>query len=239
MGRPIGCHLFSGMLVNLHMPTTSAPRSGASPVGYNVAAIVLALALCGVGLAYIIDAASRGSHRPAHRLDDETTLTRTIGDRELEIPRSWFRYAEQQVEGFAKQIDLAFALPLGPAGALREIEVTLLPRSRAQPSALLLDRVYLHQFQSTEIDGPPGLVGKPLVSGNGFENETVWYDPLSADPFVAKCSAAVAAGAEARCLRTVRFGNVAAVYTFGDDLLVNWREFDARVQPLLKAIGVF
>lgn len=208
-------------------------------MAFNLAGIMLLLALCGVGLAYAIDAASRAGTQPAHRLDGETTLTRTLGDRRLEIPRSWFRYAEQQVEGFAKQIDLELSLPLGAEGALRNVEIMLLPRSRAQPSALLLDRVYLHQFQPVDISGPPGLVGKPLIAGRGFENETVWYDPLSADPFVAKCSAPVAPGAEPRCLRTVRFGSVAAVYSFGADVLFNWRIFDARMLPMLKAIGVY
>lgn len=239
MGRPIGCHLSSGKLVNPHMSTASAPRGEASSLGFNIAGIVLLVALCGVGLAYLVDAAGRATREPQHRLDRQTTLTRTIADRQLEIPLSWFRFAEQQVEGFAKQIDLALALPLGKGGTLSEVEVMLVPRSRAQPSALLLDRVYLHKFQPTEIPGPPGLVGKPLVAGSGYDSETVWYDPLSADPFVAKCSLPVAAGAQSRCVRTVRFGSIAAVYTFGADLLANWREFDARVLPMLRSIGVY
>ena len=172
-------------------------------MGFNVAAIMLILALGGEGMAYAIDAAGRANRQPPHRLDEETTLTRTLGDRQLEIPLSWFRYAEQRVEGFAKQIDLQFSVPLGENGALRTIDVTLLPRSRAQPSSRLLDRVYLHQFLPGEVSGPPGLVGKPLSGHDGFESETVWYDALSADPFVAKCSTAVTAGAEPRCLRTV------------------------------------
>ncbi len=227
------------MLVNPHMPTSSTRRGDASHVGFNVAAIMLILALAGVGLAYAIDAAGRANRQSAHRLDEETTLTRTIGDRQLEIPLSWFRYAEQRVEGFAKQIDLQFSLPLGENGALRTIEVTLMPRSRAQPSSRLLDRVYLHQFQPGEVSGPPGLVGKPLSGRDGFESETVWYDALSADPFVAKCGAAVAAGAEPRCLRTVHLGGIAAVYAFGGDVLVNWRNFDAELLPLLRRIGAY
>ena len=225
------------MLVNPHMPTSSTQRGDASHVGFNVAAIMLILALGGVGLAYAIDAAGRADRQFPHRIDEEATLTRTIGDRQLEIPLSWFRYAEQRVEGFAKQIDLQFSVPLGENGALRTIEVTLLPRSRAEPSSRLLDRVYLHQFLPGEVAGPPGLVGKPLNAHDGFESETVWYDALSADPFVAKCSAPVTAGAEPRCLRTVHVGSIAAVYAFGGDVLGSWREFDARLLPMLRAIG--
>lgn len=222
------------------MPTPSAPRSDASPLGFNIAAIMLVLALCGVALAYAIDAASRQSREAPHRLDEETALTRTIGGRDLEIPLSWFRYAEQRVEGFAKQIDLQLSAPLGPNGEARSIEVTLLPKSRARPSSRLLDGVYLHQFLPRQLLGPPGLVGKPLSGKDGFENETVWYDPLAPDPFVAKCGAPVASGAEVRCLRTVYLGRgIAAVYAFGADVLINWRSFDEVIEPRLASIGAY
>jgi len=222
------------------MLTPTAQRSQASPVGFNVAAIMLALALLGLGLAYAIDAASRHSREAPHRADEETALTRTIGERDLEIPLSWFRYAEQRVEGFAKQIDLQLSVPLGPGAQMRSVEVTLLPRSRARPSSRLLDGVYLHQFLPEQLSGPPGLVGKPLAGKDGFEGETAWYDPLSADPFVAKCSAPVTPDAQARCLRTVHLGpSIAAVYAFDADVLANWRRFDDEMQPLLKRIGVF
>jgi len=227
------------MLVNPPMPTSSAQRSQASSVGFNVVGMMLLLALGGVGLAYGIDAMSRARGTPAHRLDAGTVLARTVGDRQLQIPLSWFRRAEQQADGFTRQVDLELTLPLGPDGSPRMVEVMLVPRSRAQPSALLLDRVYLHQFQPVELPGPPGLVGKPLAAAGGFEGETVWYDPLSADPFVAKCSAPLAADTGARCLRTVRFGSIAAVYAFGSDLLPAWRQFDARMLPMLKSVGVY
>jgi hypothetical protein len=222
------------------MLTPSAQRSDPAPVGYNIVAIMLTLALGGVALAYAIDAASRQNREAPHRLDEETSLTRTLGGRDLEIPLSWFRYAEQRVEGFARQIDLQLSVPLGPDGEGRRIEVTLLPRSRARPSAHLLDGVYLHKFLAEQVSGPPGLVGKPLAGKDGFEGETVWYDPLSADPFVAKCSAPVSAGGEPRCLRTVYLGpGIAAVYAFGGDVLQGWRSFDAELKPWLESIGVY
>jgi hypothetical protein len=222
------------------MPTPSAQRSEAAPVGFNMAVIAVALALGGIAVAYAIDAVSRGARQPPHRLGAESTVTRTIGDRELEIPLSWFRYAELLVEGFAKQLDLQLAVPLGAGGAIRNIEVTLLPRSRARPSSRLLDGVYIHQFMPDELFGPPGLIGKPLTGKDGFESEAVWYDPLSADPFTAKCTAPVTPDAQPRCLRTVHLGpSIAAVYVFDADVLPNWRRFDDEMQPLLARIGVF
>lgn len=238
----IGCHAVSNNLVNcpqMSSPSAARPPSGHS-VGYNLAAIAALVALLAIGLAYAIDAAGRNTAVAAHRADDEMTLTRTIGGRDLEIPLSWFRYAEQRVEGFAKQIDLQLALPLGKDGAPVPVDVTLLPRSRVRPSAALLDGVYLHQFASSEInDGPVGLIGKPLQPRDGFAGETVWFDPLSADPFVAKCAAPVAEGVAARCLRTVYLGpGLAAVYAFGADVLENWKRFDPEVRVLLARIGV-
>lgn len=199
---------------------------------------MLVLALLGIGAAYVIDSAGRAARLPAHRLDSETTLTRTLGGHDLEIPLSWFRYDEQRVAGFAKQIDLRLELPLGAEGTVEPIDVTLLPRSRARPSASLLDGVYLHQFLPEQLSGPVGLVGKPLRPGEGYENEIVWYDALAADPFVAKCSKPVAESATSQCLRTVYLGpGVAAVYAFPESVLVNWRDFDTMMKLRLGEIG--
>ena len=223
------------------MPTPSAARTPhGHSVGFNLAAICALVALVAIALAYAIDAAGRTAGVSPHRGDEEVTLTRTIGGRDLEIPLSWFRYSEQRVEGFAKQIDLQLMLPLGVDGAVAPIEVTLMPRSRVRPSASLLDGVYLHQFQPIEInDGPVGLIGKPLENREGFEGETVWYDALSADPFVAKCVAPVTEGTTARCLRSVYLGpGLAAVYAFGADVLGSWKRFDPEVRAALAKIGV-
>lgn len=222
----------------------SRPSAARAPqghsVGFNLVAIAAMVALAAIALAYAIDAAGRTAGTAPHRVDEEVTLTRTIGGKDLDIPLSWFRYAEQRVEGFAKQIDLQLTLPLGPKASPAVIEVTLMPRSRVRPSSSLLDGVYLHQFGPEERnDGPPGLIGKPLRSAEGFDSETVWYDPLSADPFVAKCVPPVADGTEARCLRSVYLGpGLAAVYAFGADALGNWKLFDREMRALLARIGI-
>lgn len=206
-------------------------------VGFNLGAIALVLALTAVGIAYAIDAAARTANN-ADRQDDQAMLSRVLGGHELAIPRSWFRYEEQRAEGFAKQIDLRFELPLGAAGQLEPIEVTLLPRSRARPSATLLDGVYLHQFGEAQLAGVPGLVGKPLRLGDGYENEVVWYDALSADPFVAKCSKPVVDSPQAQCLRTVYLGpGIAAIYAFPEAALAGWKTFDALLLERMRRIG--
>jgi hypothetical protein len=212
--------------------TAPAKQDGHS-IGFNLAVIALIVAAFGLGLAYAIDASGR-SIREAQ----SGTLSRTLGGRELAIPAAWFREDAQRTEGFAKQVELALTLPLGPEASPREIDLTLVPRSRARPSASLLDGVYLHQFMPEQLSGPPGLIGKPLIAQEGFENETVWYDALSAAPFVAKCIAPLAEGQAGRCIRTVYLGpGIAVVYGFDEDVLMNWKRFDAQMHSLLKQIG--
>ena len=103
MQSPIGCHASSWMLVNRRMSASAAKPTRAEPpsVAFNLGAIALAVVLGGLALAYAIDAASRNARQAPHRADVETTLTRTIGGKERKIPLSWFRFAEQRVEGFA------------------------------------------------------------------------------------------------------------------------------------------
>jgi len=207
------------------------------PVGFNLMMIAVGAALLGLGAAYLIDAAGKAGRNEARR-DDEAVLSRTLGGRELEIPASWFRYEEQATEGFAKQIDLRLALPVGAQGKVETVDVTLLPRSRVRPSAALLDGVYLHQFEDAQVSGGPvGLVGKPLKPDEGYDGEVVWYDALASDPFVAKCSKPVATG-NGQCLRTVYLApGIAAIYTFPEGALGGWRMFDVEMGKRLRVIG--
>lgn len=225
-------------LVNFHMSGEADHTAQAHPVGFNLMAIAVVVALLALGAAYLIDGAGKAAQVNGHRGDAETVLTRALGGHDLQIPRSWFRYDEQAAEGFAKQIDLQFQLPLGSQGKAETVDITLLPRSRVRPSAALLDGVYLHQFGDTQVDGGPiGLVGKPLKPSEGYEGEVVWYDALAADPFVAKCSKPVAAEG-GQCLRTVYLAEgIAAVYAFPEAALAGWRSFDAEIGKRLRQIG--
>jgi hypothetical protein len=209
----------------------------ARSVGYSMAGIAAAVAMAGLVAAWSL-------HWWLHRLPSdalsgpETTLTRTLVGKQMRIPLAWFRGGAARQQGFASEIDLEVGLPLAANGKELEVEVALLPLSQVRPSAGLLDGVYLHQFMPNEVAGPAGLVGKPLYGSEGFEGETVWYDPLSQQPFVAKCSEPVTDGAEAQCLRTVALeGGIAAVYTFPATALEHWRQFDPEMAKVLGRIG--
>jgi len=216
-------------------PAPAQRHSHTASLGFNLLAITVIVAAGAVGMAYAIDAFGR--HR-AETAAEGTRYVRNLAGQTLTIPAGWLRFGDRDEEGFASQVDLQLSLPLGPASSAMKVDVTLVPRSRARSSAALLDGVYLHRFMPNEVSGPPGLVGKPLYPNDGFEGETVWYDPLSGNPFVAKCMEPAQAVGEAQCLRTVILPNgIGATYAFGAGALPAWRDFDAQMAVPLKAIG--
>jgi hypothetical protein len=217
------------------MVEVHAPQTPHHSLGFNLAVIAIVVAALGLGLAYGIDALSR---QQSAKRPEGPDLVRNMGGLELRIPTGWFRYQEAQVSGFVSKIELTLPVALGESGASVPIDVTLMPPSKVRPSARLLDGVYLHQFLPAELSGPPGLIGKPLRGTDGFEGETVWYDALSPDPFVAKCNEPVGGATVSRCLRTVNLApGLAAIYTFDSGLLMHWQDFDAAVKPGLVRIG--
>ena len=227
----------------LEMSSQSAPagrHAGRASLAYNLAAIAVLVLLLAVGAAYLVDDLGRASRVPAPSLDDTDPISQTISGRELSIPAAWFRYGEQIHDGFTDQIDLRVLYAPEGAETAIPVDITLVPRSRARPSSRLLDGVYLHQFGDETLRGVPGLVGKPMQASSAYSGESVWYDALSPDPFVAKCAAPVAAGGVAQCVRTVYLpSGIAATYTFDAEILQSWRQFDAEMQRWLAPIGAW
>lgn len=205
---------------------------------FNMGAIALVIIMLGLGVAYLIDGASQQNKPRPELWTAGPTVEKIVAGQKLAIPPSWFRFADQRSEGFSEKIDLWFALPLGPNNQIMEIDVSLVPHSRARSSAQLLDAVYLHQFLPNQVKGPPGLVGKPLRNTEGFQKETVWYDPLSANPFVTKCMEPISSDKNASCIRTILISDqVAATYIFDIELLAQWKRFDDEAGRWLARIG--
>lgn len=224
------------------MNTHSASARGGHlhSVGYNLAGIAVLVLLLAVGAAYLVDDLSRGTRVPAPSLTDGNAIAQTLSGHELNIPTGWFRYGGQVRNGFTNQIDLRVMFAATTDGKAQPVDVTLLPRSRARTSSSLLDTVYLHQFTDETLSGVPGLVGKPMQEGNGYGGESVWYDAISSNPFVAKCQQPVGPGGAAQCVRTVYLpSGIAAIYAFDATVLQSWRQFDAEMEPWLTSIGAW
>tara|TARA_R110002124_G_scaffold63350_48_gene173610 strand:+ start:12482 stop:13159 length:678 start_codon:yes stop_codon:yes gene_type:complete len=225
------------------MSSQSVPATDDRPphhgLAYNMAGIAVLVLFLAVGLAYLIDDLGRLARAPVPTLSDGKPISQTMSGRELTIPTAWFRFGEQIRSGFTDQIDLRVMLT-GADGTPVPVDVTLLPRSRARTSASLLDRVYLHQFTDETLGGVPGLIGKPMQDQNGYAGESVWYDALSPNPFVAKCLQAVGADGTQQCVRTVYLpGGMAAIYAFDAKILQTWRQFDPEMEQWLTRIGAF
>ena len=221
--------------------SASASRHpGPASLAYNLAGIGVLALLLAVGAAYLIDELGRASRIPAPSLDDPDPISQTISGRELAIPTAWFRYGEQIRNGFTNQIDLRILYSPEGAETAIPVDITLWARSRARDSARLLDGDYLHQVWEETLSGVPGLVGKPMRSSNGYAGESVWYDALSPNPFVAKCVDPVATDGVAQCVRTAYLpSGIAAVYTFDATALQSWRQFDTEMERWLSHIGAW
>ena len=228
------------MLAMSSQSASAVHSAGRPSLAYNLASLAVLAMLVAIGAAYLIAELGRGDAVPAPSLADANPIMQTISGRELAIPQTWFRYGEQIRNGFTNQIDLRIAFAPDGSAASLPVDITLLPRSRARTSASLLDRVYLHQFADNTLQGVPGLVGKPMQQLNGYAGESVWYDALSPNPFVAKCQAPVAADAGTQCVRTVYLSSgIAAIYTFDAALLQSWRSFDPEIRRWLAPIGAW
>lgn len=224
----------------MSVSTQPARRTDTGPgaIGYNLAGIAVLVLLAAVGLAYVVDKAGRSSRPAEPTLAAGDPIVQTIAGQELHIPRTWYRFTETIKTGFASQVELSFRLQLDPNKAPSVVDATVLPRSGARASNAMLDAVYLHQFADDTVGGIPGLVGKPLLAAEGYAGETVWYDPLSPNPFVAKCAAAPSAERPDKCLRTLHLPNgLAVVLSFDADALAAWKQFDAELAQWLGRIG--
>lgn len=217
------------------LPSRSAEPHG---LGYTLAAVALTLVLGALALAYGFSAWYTHATAPAESAAPSVPLLKTVGAQRYAFLPEMLILPSQRMAGFADRVDLTLPVTLGGDGEVLEMEVAIVPRGRALASARLLDSVYVHQFSQAETSGYPGLVGKPLTGPAAYRTETVWYDPLSVNPFVAKCTPPVDPRAgEATCLRVAQLSDRnLAIFTFPETALRDWRGFDAAVEAALAPL---
>jgi len=201
---------------------------------FNLLATVIVIAAMGLGAAYLLDAmrAPPGDGMATSKGPDVGFV---LAGTALAIPQNWIRYPAQRSGGVADMIDVTVPLEITGRGTRARADVKLLARARAIPSAVLLDTLYIHRFGSIAYTDVRGLVGKTLGAEGGYRDEMVWYDPLSPDPFVAKCLRLNTNDTWIdTCMRTLAINpQVSALVRFDGALLNDWRGFDAALNVAL------
>ncbi len=206
-------------------------------ISFNLVIITLITILIGLGFIYFIDSLKiKPAITPS--FNERAQFKNIIlAGKNLDIPLSWFSENTQKNTSISDKINLHFILPLGKNNRQIKIEASLQPLRKTISSANLLDSVYLHQFSNEQKKGVVGLIGKPLKGIEGFRGETVWYDPLSANPFVAKCMDKIPQGQKQQCIRTVAINKqIAITYVFDFEVLQNWKNFDNEANKWLNEI---
>lgn len=218
-----------------HAVLSTRPARLPAHFGLHLAGIFIVVSVLGLMAAYSLDAITR-------RAAEAPPPTRgapvdfTLAAKELHVPSNWLR--SPRAGGFVETIEMSIPLELPGFDDRVVAGVTLMSRARATPSAALLDTLYIHRFTREQISGPRGLIGKPLLGEAGYQNETIWYDPVNANPFVAKClTIEVARPDQPGCMRTVALGEkISAVIRFDETALAEWRALEAALRAELASL---
>lgn len=206
------------------------------PSVFNLAAVTLILLMGGLGIAYLLDAYGKPVPLLGVSLFEGPFVSINLKGTQLDIPQAWQNPATSNHEEDVPFIDLQLVMKFQPEASLTQVKIHLLPIGNSMPSATVLDSVYALRFSQQQLSEYAGLIGKPLKPEEGFKNETVWYDPISTNPFVAKCMDLGMLIPAENCLRTVQISpRFTATYQFSSDQLPFWRDFDAvMIQNLGK-----
>ena len=221
------------------MPRNSSlsQRPPHHPSFFNLAALALILSVVGLGVAYWLDANGKPSPPPAPSVFGAPFLEKTLAGTQLKIPTAWQNPATHINDKTLDFLDLILQVVFSENSDLQTINVHLTPSDQSQPSAQLLNSVYMLRFSQSQLNTISGLIGKPLRQEEGFQNETVWYDPIGSNPFVAKCIVLDANNTAPNCLRTVQLTpEISATYQFNESNLIHWRNFDIKLNDFISKI---
>jgi len=223
----------------MNRPNAQNSSEGTSKnLGFNLISLVLMVTLVTIGVAYTIDALVRHTETDKYLADDGYRLEKIIAGVTLKVPPAWLIDPAQIPEKFADRLDLLLPVKFGPDLPTQTIRATLKPRAGIYASAQLLDTVYLHRDNTPHLTADTGLVGKNLLAKDGYQTETVWYDPISPNPFVAKCAQQITLTDHPICLRTLILpSGIAVTLVFEERALRHWRIMDQALAHPFDAIG--
>lgn len=196
--------------------------------------ILILLSFLGLGLVYLIDNLEEKRNTEAVQKGE---FEFTLAAKTFRVPKNWVEsyYGQENAALSSLQLKVPFQLN----GETIPLTVSLLPSAKAAPSAYLLDTLYIHNFSDTPGSQAFGLVVKKLKSQNGYENENVWYDALSTNPFVAKClSEPLGESTKHNCATTILVNKrVSALVQFDGLYLGLWRELHAELAQFAKTLN--
>ena len=222
-------------------PTRTGSLAGQSDenLAFNLAALGLILIMAGLGTAYWLNGYAREKTQLSPSSFTPPLVSKTLAGNDLQIPKSWLTPLIQDSRKQVQAIDLSLKITLEQEMPPASFNLRISPLEMAEPSSYLLDSVYILKFSDQQIDAIKGLVGKPMRAEDGYENETVWYQPTTSTPFVAKCIDLENSESALNCLRTIRLNSsLALTYQFSQERLASWQNMDRAIMPLLQKTGI-
>jgi len=206
--------------------------------GFNLTAMALILLMGGLGIAYWINSFGPKEANSAASVFAPPFTDKIVANTNMQVPTKWLNALTRNNQKNVQALDLTLTIKLAPQAKLTNINLRLAPFGQAQSSSYLLDSVYVPRFSSRQINTIRGLVGKPLKPQDGYENETIWYQPVASTPFVAKCIDLETTTTTLNCLRTIALGaQLSLTYQFSEIQLPYWQQLDSAIAPLLEQIG--
>jgi hypothetical protein len=183
-------------------------------------------------------------------------VTVTISGEPLVISSDRIRFADQRRGGALPRVDLAVLWPdmVGRTATNRDafalprpetpvLQIAIEPNSTALDSAARLASVYLRYFAADPPDeslAPPvdGLVARRFVASSPYADETLYFEPGSVHPFVARCFPRAEGDQRRLCLTEIGFGkSLVAAIRFPPALLADWRHLQDACRSLLDGIS--
>lgn len=212
-------------------PSTQKAKNG---LGTNILILMIGLSLLGLATVYALDFLETRSDN--QQQVDNRVVEFSISATKMQVPSAWISSEFSNNQPVVNLLQLN--IPIEIENFSFEVKTTLLPAARAAPSAYLLDSLYIHNFAPGPSEQQYGLVVKKLRNEAGFEDEKVWYDALSANPFVAKCLTEKTTDKSAKnCITTILVNKrVSALIQFEESLLPYWRPFMVALERRLASL---
>ena len=197
--------------------------------------LFMAVALVGLVFVYASDLLTNKSGNNSAANSGSYKIT--IAAKPIVVPKAWTTSTINTDDEVLSNVELA--IPMNVSNDETALHISLLPSAKAAPSAYLLDSLYIHNFEEGAPKQAYGLIVKSLKPQAGYEDETIWYDAISANPFVAKClEEKLGDDTQTNCITTMLVNKrVSALIRFDGDLLPYWKGLHAELTKLLPTFN--